>query len=515
MNTPIVDRPIELSGRYLHSTVAAMHEFRELGEAVLNRYNISTIELEKYYLASLRRSMLLEVRERFGDEGVMYVAAEGVRDIAGGALSGIIPKATLDGMQLAIKKGWDSESVLLQRTCDEFVAAWINMADRTVDATHRNHKFRPWRFEKSGALTYRLIQQVTITPALHWNTYGQIHGLLHLLLPDGIDFRVQFIQEQSQCFGEYSELVFDFRFIPFEDLQSHADILRKTRSSLREQIFSKALHYALKQEAVAKDALKQRDEAFAITESSIRYARFIQHAQLPGNDRKIGRFRELKLCWEPRDTIGGDLWWISPKSNSESFTIVLADCTGHGVPGAMLSTLLAGLLERVYSSEPDLDPTIAYRDLKRSFNQTFQSDEANERYGIEDGFEAAIVQVFPRRQEIRITGEGIGIIVANRKALRRVHLRRYHDNTQVLRYEQSDIFILYSDGLSEQPGINEAGRRRLFGNQRLTNIIQRYIAYSPAELTTKIYDHWLSWIGHERRVDDLTLACFQLEQANS
>ena len=62
---------------------------------------------------------------------------------------------------------------------------------------------------------------------------------------------------------------------------------------------------------------------------------------------------------------------------------MLADCTGHGVPGAMLSTLLAGLLERVYSSEPDLDPTIAYQDLHRSFNQTFQSDEANERYGIE------------------------------------------------------------------------------------------------------------------------------------
>jgi len=123
MNQHIVDRPIELSGRYLHSTVAAMHEFRELGEAVLNRYNISTIELEKYYLASLRRSMLLEVRERFGNEGVMYVAAESVRDIAGGPLSGIIPKATLDGMQLAIKKGWDSESVLLQRTCDEFVEA--------------------------------------------------------------------------------------------------------------------------------------------------------------------------------------------------------------------------------------------------------------------------------------------------------------------------------------------------------------------------------------------------------
>ena len=77
----MIKNAIELSGRYLNSMVRAMHEFKELGEAVLSRYHVRHIDLDAYYLASMRRDMLTQVRDRFGDEGVMYVAIEGVKDL--------------------------------------------------------------------------------------------------------------------------------------------------------------------------------------------------------------------------------------------------------------------------------------------------------------------------------------------------------------------------------------------------------------------------------------------------
>lgn len=85
---------------------------------------------------------------------------------------------------------------------------------------------------------------------------------------------------------------------------------------------------------------------------SIRYASRLQRAQLPRMQRIEKHFSSFHAIWEPRDTIGGDVWWASLPDHEGRIVVAVADSTGHGVPGAMLSVLISTSLERMFASDP-------------------------------------------------------------------------------------------------------------------------------------------------------------------
>ena len=89
---------------------------------------------------------------------------------------------------------------------------------------------------------------------------------------------------------------------------------------------------------------------------SINSASIIQNAILPEIDCNFYGFNEFEYIWEPRDIVGGDFYWIDKYDDWTSF--VVADCTGHGIPGAFMTLISSTLLDRVKSmddlSKPDL-----------------------------------------------------------------------------------------------------------------------------------------------------------------
>ncbi len=72
---------------------------------------------------------------------------------------------------------------------------------------------------------------------------------------------------------------------------------------------------------------------------SIQYASRIQRAVLPDPAQLSRLTREIFLIWEPRDLVGGDFYWFQPVR--DGYVIFVGDCTGHGVPGALM-TLISG-----------------------------------------------------------------------------------------------------------------------------------------------------------------------------
>ena len=91
------------------------------------------------------------------------------------------------------------------------------------------------------------------------------------------------------------------------------------------------------------------------------YASRLQRGQLPRQERIDGRFSSFATIWEPRDTIGGDLYWLSSYQQSGPFALAVADCTGHGVPGAMLSLLFREFAEKITAKGEEIDPVLFRR----------------------------------------------------------------------------------------------------------------------------------------------------------
>ena len=110
---------------------------------------------------------------------------------------------------------------------------------------------------------------------------------------------------------------------------------------------------------------KALDASHQVVVGSVNYASRLQRGQLPRPIRLEDRFVSFSALWEPRDTIGGDVYWLSSSEHAGSFAVAVADCTGHGVPGAMLSLLVSNSLERIYAHDSAQDPAAALLSLEQ------------------------------------------------------------------------------------------------------------------------------------------------------
>ena len=124
---------------------------------------------------------------------------------------------------------------------------------------------------------------------------------------------------------------------------------------------------------------------------SVRYASRIQGGLLPHKKLLHNKLSTIDVIWEPRDIVGGDIYWRSEENNKDFFTLGLIDCTGHGVPGALMSMLVVSNLNRIYSENENINPGAALAKLgniiRAALNQDKENSESN------DGFDAGLCKV--------------------------------------------------------------------------------------------------------------------------
>jgi len=262
------------------------------------------------------------------------------------------------------------------------------------------------------------------------------------------------------------------------------------------------------------------NDAHRIIVSSVDYASRLQRSQLPKSHRIDGRFASMGVIWQPRDTIGGDLWWLSSTQSPGPFTLVVADCTGHGVPGAMLSLLVSNSLERIYSAEPDKSPAEALMMLdylvRTGLNQDAESSESD------DGCDAMIMRIDRERQEIVFAGAKIGAfqITANGSVIRHLPSRASlgycqppdpedEPNNQLISYTSGDTFVIVTDGYTDQIG-GDPNAPSSFGYRRIEKILTTALNSSSQQIADQLKTAYDSWRGDQKPRDDLTVIVFTL-----
>lgn len=140
---------------------------------------------------------------------------------------------------------------------------------------------------------------------------------------------------------------------------------------------------------VVSDVTEQRraeqdlQRAFGNISSSIEYASRIQGAVLPSQANLTKQLGECGVSWHPRDTVGGDAYWC--REWGDGVLLILGDCTGHGVPGAFMTLISNGALERAMA---DVEPgNVA--ELVGSMHRTIRSAlvDDNDQSKADDGLE--------------------------------------------------------------------------------------------------------------------------------
>jgi two-component system, sensor histidine kinase LadS len=123
---------------------------------------------------------------------------------------------------------------------------------------------------------------------------------------------------------------------------------------------------------------------------SLFYASLIQKAVLPNNDIINNCFNENFILFWPRDIVSGDFYWITQIDGIKLFAV--ADCTGHGVPGAFMSMLGISLLNEIVKRERITQPEKILKVLRTNLINALQQD--NDDSEIRDGMDIGIGTIF-------------------------------------------------------------------------------------------------------------------------
>jgi PAS domain S-box-containing protein len=244
-----------------------------------------------------------------------------------------------------------------------------------------------------------------------------------------------------------------------------------------------------------------------ITES-INYAKRIQTAILP-NSRVISKtLPDSFILYKPRDVVSGDFPWFMQIKND--IYIAAVDCTGHGVPGALLSLIGYFLLNDIVRSRKVTDPGVILDLLDEGVTKTLRQDEDA---STKDGMDIALCKVNMDTREVEYAGAHRPLYIMRNGTMEEVKGNKFpigggifknqtnFTNTK-LTLKKGDSIYFSSDGYPDQFGGPEG---RKFGPKRVREIIER-VHKMPMLEASKIFDQeWESWRGDTKQTDDVLL----------
>ena len=221
--------------------------------------------------------------------------------------------------------------------------------------------------------------------------------------------------------------------------------------------------------------------------------------------------------WEPRDVVGGDIYWIRPWG--AGVLLILADCTGHGVPGAFITLISSGALDRAMAEVAPGDPA-ALIALMNRYVKTVLSQELAfaQEDGSDDGLELGVCYIPPERDCLTfagahfhlfsVNGKGIAEIKGDRKGIgyRFVSLDATFAN-QTVPAGPGQRFYMTTDGLIDQIG---GSPRRSFGKKRFTTLLSSLQDIPLEQHGKAIFEAIEMHRGDESRRDDISVIGFEL-----
>lgn len=244
-----------------------------------------------------------------------------------------------------------------------------------------------------------------------------------------------------------------------------------------------------------------------ITES-INYAKRIQAAILP-NPRLIHRvLPDSFILYKPRDVVSGDFPWFAQVKNEIFMAAV--DCTGHGVPGALLSLVGYFLLNDIVRSRRITDPGRILDLLDEGVAITLRPDEDA---GTKDGMDISLCKINLEQREVEYAGAHRPLYIMRGGALEEVKGNKFPIGGGIFKNQTNftnnriklgagDSIYFCSDGFCDQFG---GPRGRKFGARQLREMIQKVHNMPMKEALHVFEEQWQNWKGNEKQTDDVML----------
>lgn len=242
---------------------------------------------------------------------------------------------------------------------------------------------------------------------------------------------------------------------------------------------------------------------------SINYAKRIQNAILPPDKLVKEHFQESFILYKPKDIVAGDFYWMEPTSNG--VLIAAADCTGHGVPGAMVSVVCNNGLNRSVREYGLTDPGLILDKTREIVIQEFEKSEEE----VKDGMDIALCLLQEDKSTesfilhyagahnplwiIRKDASEIEEIKADKQPIGQFAKAQVFTSHQIQLFP-GDSFYIFSDGLADQFG-GQKGKK--YKTTSFKSLLLSLSQLSMSEQKKTIDTAFEEWKGALEQLDDV------------
>jgi serine phosphatase RsbU (regulator of sigma subunit) len=283
-----------------------------------------------------------------------------------------------------------------------------------------------------------------------------------------------------------------------------------------------------------KDFLEKQRDSIALQKSileeknkeifdSIVYAKRLQEAILPSKKLINSYFPNYYVYYQPKDIVAGDFYWLDtfPKDEAGNFLkpadtqidpsqcvyFAVADCTGHGVPGAMISIFCSNALNRAVNEFYLIDPGKILDKVRDLVIETFAKSEIE----VSDGMDISLCVFDFKTYNLYWAGANNPLwIVRNQEMFEykpnRQPVGKYDKptnfDTHQIQLQKGDKFYIFTDGLADQFGGDKGKKLKV---KHLRELILAHQSNSMVTQVEMMERFFTMWKGHYEQIDDVCI----------
>jgi serine phosphatase RsbU (regulator of sigma subunit) len=193
---------------------------------------------------------------------------------------------------------------------------------------------------------------------------------------------------------------------------------------------------------------------------SIDYALLIQKSILPQEEQMKRLLKDHFILWHPRDIVGGDFYWLHelPEGNSMLFAVI--DCTGHGVPGALVSMTVNSALNHIVKEHGIKSPAEILQQLHQDIGLTLHQESEKSQ---QDGLDISLIKIDFNAMTLEFAGAALDMLLFEQESNKLIvlkgskysigglkHRKNLSFEPQQLTFTPNSKVYLYTDGILDQ-----------------------------------------------------------------
>ncbi|MCC7303392.1 MAG: SpoIIE family protein phosphatase [Bacteroidia bacterium] len=246
--------------------------------------------------------------------------------------------------------------------------------------------------------------------------------------------------------------------------------------------------------------------AYGEIRDSIQYAKHIQEAILPSRELIDRIFRQSFIFYKPKDIVSGDFYWFAQRE--DEVVVAIVDCTGHGVPGALMTVIGSSLLNQIVNIMGITEPGLVLRNLDEKVIETLKQQGGNFS---NDGMDLALFRYNLSSGKMEFAGAKRSLFHFTATDVKEIKgdkfpigSTQYGDQkrftTQPVNIREGDVIYMFSDGYQDQFG-GMAGKK--FMLKRFKEMLKEIYRMKMPDQLLVLEQENAQWTGNSEQTDDI------------